>query len=89
MASADGSGQDYSDMTKLSPDGTQLEYSTYLRSPRPYMESGRGIAVGDNGIIYVAGYTRSPLFPTTPGASGIPSKRPEHPNYFSEVFVVS
>jgi hypothetical protein len=57
-------------VTKLSPNGTALGYSTYLggtlTATQP--EYGSGIAVDDAGSAYVTGETGSPDFPTTPGA---------------------
>jgi uncharacterized protein (TIGR03437 family) len=53
-------------VTKFSPDGSSLVYSTYL--------GGNGydyiyaIAVDSNGNAYVTGQTNSPNFPITPGA---------------------
>ncbi|MGH9760363.1 MAG: SBBP repeat-containing protein, partial [Blastocatellia bacterium] len=53
-------------VTKVSPDGTKLEYSTFL--------GGSGAdavfqpAVDTDGNVYVAGRTSSSDFPTTPGA---------------------
>ena len=63
-------------VTKFSPDGTSLEYSTYLASPtKPHVFAGPGccdevsaIAVNSAGEAYVTGYTNQPAFPTTPGA---------------------
>ena len=53
-------------VTKFSPDGGSLVYSTYLGgngSDRAY-----AIAVDSGGSAYVTGLTSSPNFPTTPGA---------------------
>jgi hypothetical protein len=64
-------------VVKLSPDATRLVYSTYLGGdpePGPVSalqgaDAGFGIAVHTaTGTVYVAGYTNSPSFPTTPGA---------------------
>ena len=59
-------------VTKLSPGGESLGYSTYLREG---VFQGRGatdrvydIAVDAAGHAYVTGYTSSNSFPTTPGA---------------------
>ncbi len=49
-------------VTKLSPDGSSLAYSTYLG--RTGEESGTGIAVDTSGNAYVGGYTFSSDFPT-------------------------
>lgn len=51
---------------KLNPLGTALVYSTYLGGSEN--DSGQGIALDASGSAYLAGYTRSPNFPTTPGS---------------------
>src|SRR5262249_40627071 len=51
-------------VTKLNPSGSALIYSTYLGSEA----SGGGIAIDAAGSAYVAGFTYSTTFPTTPGA---------------------
>ncbi|MEK0315550.1 DUF7948 domain-containing protein [Cohnella sp. 56] len=53
-------------VTKLSPDGGSLVYSTYLGGTGG--DSGYGIAVDAAGEAYVVGQTDSPDFPVTPGA---------------------
>lgn len=53
-------------VTKLTPDGTGLVYSTFLGGEED--DVGHGIAVGADGHAYVAGSTSSYVFPTTPGA---------------------
>ena len=53
-------------VTKLSPGGSHLEYSTYLGGNR--LDAGFGIAVDAHGNAFVAGDTRSPSFPATVGA---------------------
>src|SRR5262245_26584166 len=61
-------------VAKLSPDGTRLLYSSYLGgshtvwSPLNGSDSGSAIAVDQAGNAYIAGYTYSYDFPTTPGA---------------------
>jgi uncharacterized repeat protein (TIGR01451 family) len=57
-------------VTKLSADGSTLEYSTYLggSAPQGFYELGSGIAVDSTGAAYVAGDAVSANFPTTPGA---------------------
>jgi hypothetical protein len=50
-------------VAKLSPDGSQLIYSTYLGGK--LRDEGLGIAVDANSCAYVAGFTESPDFPTT------------------------
>ena len=53
-------------VSKMSPDGSTLIYSTYLGGSD--YDTGNGIAVDPNGDAYVAGSTSSADFPTTPGA---------------------
>jgi uncharacterized protein (TIGR03437 family) len=53
-------------VTKLSPDGSSLVYSTYLGGQVD--DIGFGIAVDSSGSAYVTGMTLSQNFPTTAGA---------------------
>ena len=53
-------------VTKLLASGAALAYSTYLGGTTT--DYGNGIAVDSVGGAYVAGYTESSNFPTTPGA---------------------
>src|SRR5258707_6194762 len=53
-------------VTKLNPTGSALVYSTYLGGSD--FDFGFGIAVDGADNAYVAGYTSSANFPTTPGA---------------------
>jgi hypothetical protein len=53
-------------VAKLSPDGSQLVYATYVGGS--YEEVGYGIAVDPAGSAYITGFTESGNFPTTPGA---------------------
>jgi hypothetical protein len=53
-------------VTKLNPAGTALVYSTYLGGSG--CDGGVSIAVDSAGNAYVAGWTESTNFPTTPGA---------------------
>jgi hypothetical protein len=53
-------------VTKLSPGGDSLEYSTFLGGSDS--DEALGIAVDPSGAALIAGYTRSSDFPTTPGA---------------------
>jgi uncharacterized protein (TIGR03437 family) len=60
-----GGGQD-AFAAKLSPDGSTLEYATYLGGGE--LEMGAAIATGPDGSAYIAGVTFSENFPTTPNA---------------------
>lgn len=51
---------------KLNPAGTALIYSTMVGGKFP--DGGRAMAIDDQGHAYVTGGTKSPNFPTTPGA---------------------
>jgi uncharacterized protein (TIGR03437 family) len=53
-------------ITKFSPDGSSLVYSTYLGGNGA--DRGYAIAVDSTGNAYVTGLTTSPNFPITPGA---------------------
>ena len=53
-------------VSKLSPDGSALTYSTYLGGAGG--DTGSGIAVDSSGDAVVAGQTNSPNFPTTNAA---------------------
>lgn len=53
-------------VTKLSPDGSSLVYSTFFGDGNE--DYGNAIDVDADGNAYVAGYTWSRYFPTTPGA---------------------
>ena len=53
-------------VTKLSPDGTALAYSTYLGKEE--YDAGRAIAVDSSKKVFVTGTTRSTNFPVTAGA---------------------
>jgi hypothetical protein len=64
--SFNGPGKD-AFVAKLSADGSTLLYSTFLGGSERG-EEGTAIAVDAAGIVYVAGWTRSTDFPTTPGA---------------------
>jgi hypothetical protein len=52
-------------VTKLNPTGSALVYSTFLGTS---VTVGNAIAVDASGHAYVAGFTNSADFPTTPGA---------------------
>jgi hypothetical protein len=53
-------------VARLSADGTRLEYSTYLGGSDE--DQFRGLAIDPEGNAYVAGFSYSSDFPTTPGA---------------------
>jgi beta-propeller repeat-containing protein len=57
-------------VSKLSPDGSALDYSTYLGgfNTSGFFDLGSGIAVDATGAAYVAGDADSTNFPVTPGA---------------------
>src|SRR6266513_444600 len=57
-------------LTKLSATGSQILYSTYLGATSPLGTSdsfATAVAADNSGNAFVAGYTRSESFPTTPG----------------------
>jgi Ca2+-binding RTX toxin-like protein len=53
-------------LVKLSASGSTLLYATYLGGSLD--DHGKDVAVTSHGTVYVTGDTRSPDFPTTPGA---------------------
>ncbi len=55
----------------LSPDGSQLAYSTYLSGSKD--SYGEAIAFGADGRIHLGGSATSADFPTTPGAFALPN----------------
>ncbi|HKG50094.1 MAG TPA: SBBP repeat-containing protein [Actinomycetales bacterium] len=55
-------------VTKLTPAGNRLSYSTYLGGVKP--ETGSGIAVGTDGTAVVTGSTQSRDFPTRQALQG-------------------
>ncbi len=59
-----GPGGQHSFVTKLSPDGSQLVYSTVILNAT----DADGVAVDGDGNAYVTGATHRDDFPTTPGA---------------------
>jgi hypothetical protein len=59
-------------VTKVSPDGSTLEYSTYAGGSNN--DEATGIAVDPNGNAYVTGLTLSPDFPVSDGAYQITLK---------------
>jgi Beta-propeller repeat len=65
-----GSGGSDAFVTKLSPDGSELDYSTYLGGSNSsgFFDLGSGIAVDGTGAAYIAGEADSANFPVTTGA---------------------
>jgi hypothetical protein len=55
-------------VTKLTPDASEVVFSTYLGGS--IGETGRGVAVDPNGNVYVTGTTASADYPTTAGTLG-------------------
>ncbi len=55
-------------LTKLEPDGSALDYSTFLGGSSGGTSIGNDVAVDGADNAYVTGSTASSLFPTTPGA---------------------
>jgi beta-propeller repeat-containing protein/ASPM-SPD-2-Hydin domain-containing protein len=77
-------------LTKISPNGSSLVYSTYLGGIG--FDESHGIAVDASGNAYVAGVTSSPDFPITPGAAQIVFKgwiygNPTTPSGCGDAFV--
>jgi Beta-propeller repeat len=68
--SYNGSGGSDAFVAKLSPDGSALDYSTYLGGSNSsgFFDLGSGIAVDGTGAAYIAGEADSANFPVTPGA---------------------
>jgi hypothetical protein len=73
-------------LAKLSPDGSALEYSTYLGGADA--EEGIGVSVGKGGKAFVTGQTFSADYPTTRGAYDRRLNTSEvPPNACSDIFV--
>jgi hypothetical protein len=65
----ESSGNASAFVTKFSPDGSSLAYSTYVGgSGTSKSSNGMAIAVDSSGEAFVTGWTTSADFPTTPGA---------------------
>jgi hypothetical protein len=71
-------------VTELSPDGTDLAYSTLLGGSG--LDDGRGIAVDSSGAAYLTGVTENATtdYPTTPGAF---DRSPNSPSGGYDAFV--
>ncbi len=83
-----GGGETAAYVTKLSPDGTQIVYSTYL-SGKSGTERGGSITVDAAGVAYLLGATSSNDFPITADAFqsmcqpyGYPTQTPQCDNYY-------
>lgn len=61
-----GAGNTDAFVTKLNPEGSALDYSSYIGGD--HFDLGFGIAVDSFGNAYMTGRTASADFPTTPGA---------------------
>lgn len=80
-------------ITKLSPEASDLVYSTFVGGTRT--ENGNGIALDADGSVYICGTTNSADFPVTAGcaqaanAGGNPPPRPLGGNYpgYTDAFV--
>ncbi|HEX2062164.1 MAG TPA: hypothetical protein VHK90_15600, partial [Thermoanaerobaculia bacterium] len=55
-------------VSRLSPDGKRLQYSTLLHSPSTLFHDFLRVATAGAGSVLVSGSTLRPDFPTTPGA---------------------
>src|SRR5205814_4157857 len=55
-------------VTKLSPDGTSLLYSTYVGGAADEGNNGGAIAIDGSGNAYITGDTMSDDYPTTAGS---------------------
>ena len=61
-----GGGQYDAFITNLNPSGSSLVYSTFIGGSDD--DQGESIAIDTSGNAYIAGYTLSANYPTTPGA---------------------
>lgn len=64
-------------VSKMSPGGSTLVYSTYLGGHSAGGDGGTSIALDSAGSAYVTGTTQAADFPTTPGAFQTASRGPE------------
>jgi len=60
-------GEDYF-LAKLTPDGSNLVFGTYLGGSKNEIISTHNLALDAQGNAYIIAWTSSPDFPTTPGA---------------------
>ena len=72
-------------VAKLNPSGNDLVFATYIGGSDE--DAARGVAIDAAGNAYVAGYTRSTNFPTTPGAF-CGTKPPSEDIWAHDLFVV-
>ena len=69
-------------LTKLSPDGSAVLYSTYLGGKTyDYINS---VAVDASGLVYVVGVANSPNFPVTPNAYSASLKGPNMDGFLAK-----
>lgn len=75
-------------ITKFSPDGSSLDYSTYLGGSLAYTgDAATGVAVDTNGNIHITGTSTTCDFPLMIGA--LNTECDGNDNYDSKVFVVT
>jgi len=72
-------------VTKMSPSGDSLVYSTYLGGTGEDIASS--IAVGSTGEVYITGYTRSTDFPTVDAVQNTNNSSPDFFNNGPDAFV--
>jgi hypothetical protein len=68
-------------VSRFDPDGADLEFSTFLGGRAS--DEGHGIALGQEGQVFVSGWTHSGDFPATTG-----SFCPDHSGKYSDAFLV-
>lgn len=72
-------------VVKLNPAGTQLSLAT--RFGGSGADAGTSLVIDGTGSTYVTGRTRSPNFPTTPGAYSVSPGQQDFPTVDNDVFV--
>lgn len=82
----DGSTPRDAFVSKLSPDGTTLLYSTYLGGNE--RDAGTGVAVDGGGTLHVVGNTAATDFPTTDGSTA-PEDPSAMPGSINNAFVLT